>query len=156
QDASKVFLVLDHENALGHSATFLHSARVGNSIRKTEPLPRVDSTQMRPPCISTICLEIARPKPVPPLALVLELSTWWNCSNTRVSWSGGMPGPVSATLTANVPLAATADTRTSPLSVNLMALPTRLSSTCVRRCSSPRPKGSFFATSVLKVSFLFC
>jgi hypothetical protein len=28
-------------------------------------------------------------------------------------------------------------TRTSPASVNLMALPTRLSSTWVKRCSSP-------------------
>ena len=44
--------------------------------------------------------------------------------------------------------------RTSPVSVNLMALPTRLSSTWVRRCSSPRPTGSFLATSVLSASFL--
>ena len=44
--------------------------------------------------------------------------------------------------------------RTSPVSVNLMALPTRLRSTCVRRCSSPRPTGSVLATSVLSASFL--
>jgi hypothetical protein len=31
-----------------------------------------------PPCISTICLAMARPRPVPPFALVLELSIWWN------------------------------------------------------------------------------
>jgi len=31
-------------------------------------LPKVDSTQMRPPCISTICLAMARP--VPPVDLV--------------------------------------------------------------------------------------
>ena len=36
---------------------------------------------------------------------------------------------------------------TSPLSVNLMALPTRLSSTCARRRSSPWPTGRFGATS---------
>src|SRR5215468_1736534 len=57
-----------------HGAGLRNSARVGSSIRKVEPLPKVDSTQMRPPCISTICLAMARPKPVPPLALVLELS----------------------------------------------------------------------------------
>src|SRR5262250_3087362 len=67
-----------------------------------------------------------------------------------------MPGPVSVTLTLNWPLTALAVTRTSPQSVNLMALPTRLSSTCVRRCSSPRPMGSDLATSVLSASFLFC
>ena len=56
---------------------------MGSSIWKVEPLPSVDSTQMRPPCISTICLAMASPRPVPPLALVLELSTWWNCSKMR-------------------------------------------------------------------------
>ena len=39
-------------------------------------------------------------------------------------------------------VAAPAAMLTSPASVNLMALPTRLSSTCLRRCSSPRPTGS--------------
>ncbi len=41
---------------------------------------------------------------------------------------------------------------TSPLSVNLMALPTRLSSTCTRRRSSPWPRGKFEATSIVKAS----
>src|SRR5215813_10696947 len=58
-----------------HAADFRSSARAGSSIWKVEPLPKVDSTQMRPPCISTICLAMASPRPVPPLALVLELST---------------------------------------------------------------------------------
>ena len=44
--------------------------------------------------------------------------------------------------------------RTSPVSVNLMALPTRLSSTCVSRCSSPRPCGRPLATSVLQRQLL--
>jgi len=39
----------------------------------------------------------------------------------------GMPGPVSLTLTSKRPSAAQAVMRTSPASVNLMALPTRLS-----------------------------
>src|SRR5215470_8372289 len=65
-----------------------------------------------------------------------------------------MPGPVSVTLTAKWPLTDLAVTRTSPVSVNLIALPTRLSSTWVRRCSSPRPIGSDFSTEVVSVSFL--
>ena len=60
-------------------------------MRNVEPLPRLDSTQMRPPCISTICLAMASPRPVPPLALVLELSIWWNCSKTRFSSSCRYP-----------------------------------------------------------------
>ena len=32
--------------------------------QNVDPLPRVDSTQMRPPCISTICLVMASPRPV--------------------------------------------------------------------------------------------
>src|SRR5262245_48855043 len=49
-----------------------------------------------------------------------------------------MPGPVSATRRLKCPSTAFAVTRTSPVSVNLMALPTRLSRTWVRRCSSPK------------------
>src|SRR5215475_2806966 len=111
---------------------------------------------MRPPCISTISLAMARPSPVPPLARVLELSTWRNFSKIRSHSSAGIPGPVSLTLTVKWPLTAPAAMRTSPESVNLMALPTRLSSTWVRRCSSPRPMGRDFATSVFRASFLLC
>jgi hypothetical protein len=60
---------------------------------------------MRPPCISTISLAMARPSPVPPLARVFELSTWRNFSKIR-SHSSGIPGPVSLTLRVNRPLAA--------------------------------------------------
>src|SRR5215510_12071799 len=67
-----------------------------------------------------------------------------------------MPGPVSVTLTLKWPSTALAVTHTSPVSVNLMALPTRLRRTCVRRCSSPSPTGSDLSTDVVSVSFLFC
>src|SRR5262245_57637338 len=70
-----------------------------------------------------------------------------------------MPGPVSVTETAKWPFRAPAAMRTSPASVNLMAFPTRLSSTCVRRCSSPRPTGSDLSTDVVtatdKVPIIF-
>src|SRR5262249_42794935 len=61
-----------------------------------------------------------------------------------------MPGPVSRTDTKNEPLLASALMATSPASVNLMALPTRLISTWVKRRSSPRPGGSSEAISTLK------
>ena len=75
QYAAQVILIRDDKDAIAHRARFRNSARVGISIWNVEPLPTVDSTQMRPPCISTICLAIASPTPVPPLALVRELST---------------------------------------------------------------------------------
>jgi len=53
----------------------------------------------------------------PTLALVLELSIWWNCSNTRFNSSGGIPGPVSVTATVKEPFMADAVMRTSPVSV---------------------------------------
>src|SRR5215510_12683604 len=58
-----------------------------------------------------------------------------------------MPGPVSHTATVNAPSVASARIATSPLSVNLMALPTRLSSTCESRRPSPCPVGRSGATS---------
>ncbi len=109
--------------------------------RKVEPRPGADSTQMRPACSSMILREIARPRPVPPLVRVVEPSSCRNSSNTRSRSSGAIPGPVSATATSNAPLAAATLTATSPSSVNLIALPTRLSSTCVIRRSSPWPRG---------------
>jgi hypothetical protein len=80
----------DDKNALGHVATLAFSVRIRSSNWKVAPLPSVDSTQMRPPCISTIRLAMENPSPVPPLALVLELSTRWNCSKMRAC-SFGVP-----------------------------------------------------------------
>src|SRR5215468_12475833 len=76
--ASQIFLIREattRDAFLAHRARFCNSARVGISIWNVEPFPIVESTQMRPPCISTICLAMASPRPVPPLALVSELST---------------------------------------------------------------------------------
>ena len=49
---------------------------------KVAPLPGLESTHSRPPCISMIRREIASPSPVPPFALVIELSACWNSSNS--------------------------------------------------------------------------
>src|SRR5262249_34015974 len=57
-----------------------------------------------------------------------------------------MPGPVSRTDTWNEPLFASALMPISPASVNLIALPTKLIRTWVKRRPSPRPEGSCGAT----------
>jgi hypothetical protein len=92
---------------------------------------------------------------VPPLALVIELSACWNSSNSLSCAPGGMPGPVSRTATLNEPLAGATLIATSPASVNLIALPTRLSSTWVSLRSSPCPGGISGGISTLKLRFFF-
>ena len=47
------------------------------------PHPCSLSTPIRPPCCSTIALQIARPSPVPPLSRLSESSTWTNRSKIR-------------------------------------------------------------------------
>src|SRR3989338_6585170 len=45
----------------------------GSSMLKALPLPSSDSTQILPPCISTICLAIESHKPVPSFSAFLAL-----------------------------------------------------------------------------------
>src|SRR5262249_42753743 len=105
QDGAVVLLVFDNKDASGHAAPLRCSTLTGNSTWKVEPLPGSDFTKMRPPCNSTMRLAIARPRPVPPFFLVLELSSWWNSLKIRPCSDAGMPGPVSATATQNIALA---------------------------------------------------
>src|SRR5215470_5784771 len=86
--AAQIFLVFDSEDALAYGALFRNSARVGSSIWKVEPLPKVDSTQMRPPCISTICLAMARPRPVPPLVGVRTVDLVELIEDARLMFHG--------------------------------------------------------------------
>jgi hypothetical protein len=65
----------------------------------------------------------------------------------------GNPRPVSATETTNTPSTARASMATSPASVNLMALPTRLRSTWVMRPSSPLARGRSEEAVILSASF---
>src|SRR5262249_14230891 len=76
QNTPQIFLIIDNKDALDHAALLPNRALVGSSMWNVAPFPSFDSYQMRPPCISTICLAMARPRPVPPFALVFELSTW--------------------------------------------------------------------------------
>src|SRR5271166_193159 len=153
-DLATIRLVLDHQNALAHAASTCRSTITGRLNANVEPWPGCNSTQILPPCISTMRLDIASPKPVPPFFLVMALSACWNSWNS-LAWSAAeMPGPVSRTDTWNEPLFASALMATSPASVNLMALPTRLIRTCVKRRPSPWPGGKLGASSSLNASFL--
>jgi len=67
-------LVFDHQNALAHAASTCRSTMTGSVKVNVEPWPGCDSTQIRPPCISIMRLEIASPNPVPPFFLVMALS----------------------------------------------------------------------------------
>src|SRR5215207_3427389 len=136
--------VLSLERRKGWFGLKGHVDRTGISKAKVEPRPSVDSTQMRPPCSSTIRLAMLNPSPVPPFSRVLDVSACWNSSKMRACWSGVMPGPVSRTRTQNRSAPSSSRSSeiaalmtTSPWSVNLMALPTRFRMTCTSRRSSP-------------------
>jgi hypothetical protein len=50
------------------------STTTGSVKENVEPWPTCDSTQILPPCISMMRLDIASPNPVPPFFLVMALS----------------------------------------------------------------------------------
>jgi hypothetical protein len=62
----------DDEHALGYATTFCCSTRTGSVKENVDPSPGLDSTQIRPPCSSTMRLEMVRPKPVPPFSRVID------------------------------------------------------------------------------------
>src|SRR5262249_34742190 len=100
QDLPVVFLVLDYENSPAHArarSACCCSTLTGMLMLKVEPFPTSDSTQMRPPCISTMRREMDNPSPVPPFFLVAELSACWNSSKILARSASGIPGPVSHT-----------------------------------------------------------
>ena len=117
-------------------------SRSGRQKRKREPRPGSLSTAMRPPISPTSWAEIERPRPVPPYSRVVEPSAWAKASKISSCLSRGMPIPVSATRKPSTTAPASSDcfstcTTTSPRSVNLMALPTRLTRTWRSRGPSP-------------------
>ena len=69
----------------------------GTVNQKVEPRPGWLSTPMVPPINSTSCLQMARPRPVPPYWRVVEESTWEKLLNRRARRSGAMPMPESLT-----------------------------------------------------------
>ena len=59
---------------------------------------------MLPPIISTSCLHIASPSPVPPYLRVVDASAWTNGENSAAAWSGRIPIPVSVMVKRTVAL----------------------------------------------------
>ena len=112
--------------------------------RKVLPRPASLSTQIRPPIISTSLAEIARPRPVPPNRRVVEPSACSNGSKIARQLLGGDADPGVGDGEAEHDLVArrrrprrSTETTTSPRSVNLIALPTRLTRTWRSRPASP-------------------
>ncbi len=68
--------------AAAHTASSCRSARTGNANVNVDPFPALDSTQIRPPCSSTMRLAMDRPSPVLPCFLALWLSACWNSSKS--------------------------------------------------------------------------
>ncbi len=95
------------------------------------------------PCISFAkCCDITKPKPVPPYKRVTLLSAWLNASKIVFCCSLLIPIPVSVTvifitLVCWSICSASISMVTEPCSVNLMALVTRLTTTCLMRIASP-------------------
>src|SRR5437764_204212 len=85
-----ILVVVDDENATGHAAI---SSLRANGRRTTARVPTPGSLEssISPPCCSTICFTVGRPRPVPKL-LVLKSG-----SKIRGSTSGAIPVPVSLT-----------------------------------------------------------
>ncbi len=77
-DLAVILLVLHHQNKLAHAVPACRSTRTGSVNEKVDPWPTCDSTQILPPCISTMRFEIASPRPVPPFLRVIVLSACWN------------------------------------------------------------------------------
>src|SRR6516225_5163798 len=72
--------VLDYQNTLAHgAASTCRSTITGRVKANVEPWPTCDWTQIVPPCISIMRLEMASPKPVPPFLRVMAVSACWNC-----------------------------------------------------------------------------
>jgi hypothetical protein len=92
-----------------------------------------------PPCMASARRRtMERPRPVPPKRRVVELSACTNGWNSRPRCSSVRPMPVSTTfMRSEAPPALSNDSRTDPVSVNLMALPKRLNRICCRRSGSP-------------------
>src|SRR6516164_1527382 len=78
-DLAIIRLILNHQDAFAHAeASTCRSTITGSVNANVEPCPGCDSTQIRPPCISMMRLEMASPKPVPPFLRVIALSACWN------------------------------------------------------------------------------
>src|ERR1700733_7649536 len=63
--------------------------------RNVEPCPGCDSTEILPPCRSTIFLQIANPMPVPSKSS--RLCRRWNMPKILSKYCDSIPSPLSST-----------------------------------------------------------
>src|SRR5229473_4902463 len=122
--------VFDQENLNGHTCSsdgcYNSFSLSASAKRKVEPCPGCDSTEMLPPCRSTIFLQMASPIPVP--ANSSRLCSRWNIPKIFSKYCASIPNPLSFTEKIHFfpPfLAAEMCTRGIPGLWYLMALPTR-------------------------------
>ena len=97
---------------------------------KVEPSPSTLLTSIVPPSKCASFLVMESPRPVPPYLRVLEPSTCRNSSKMYCRAWEGIPIPVSETAILSRESSNTAESFTSPSSVNLSALLRRLMIIC--------------------------
>ncbi len=127
----------------GSASTGSASARGRvSSNQKVAPSPGVLSQPRVPPISSTMRLQMARPRPVPPYWRETEASAWVKRSNRWSTCSRVTPMPLSLTAMRRRSPSPCAGpwvtvTVTPPAAVNLMALERKFSSTWRMRVASP-------------------
>src|SRR5215211_3500043 len=111
-------------------------APAGMANPKVLPTPTSLSTQIRPPCNSTIRLDRVSPRLVPSVEGAVR-PPCWKASKIRSRSSAATPTPVSETVTSTSLGSARARTSMRPPSgVNFTAFDSRLTITCLTRSSS--------------------
>ena len=117
---------------IGADGRRLGSATIGSVTVSTAPRPLPGlSAATSPPCRSTRCLTIARPRPSPPWARFRLESACRKRSKTWGRNSGAIPSPVSLTRTrTRAPSRATSTVTRPPRGVNFTALARRFHATC--------------------------
>src|SRR5258706_8777290 len=130
-------VVVDDGDQVVHFYEGWVAACVDSSTWNVVPRGMAGAAHMRPPCASTMVLEMYRPIPVP-CGLVVKYA-----SKTRSAWAGSIPHPLSVTETRMVPLAcwrvrisSWASPRARP-AIASTALMITLRSTCCSATRSP-------------------
>ncbi len=143
------------EPELATASAIAGARRSGSWMVKVEPRATWLITSMVPPMASTKALTIASPRPAPPNLRVIVASPCSNFPKMALSFSVGMPMPVSSMTKIRSSTSGwrvglqLISTLTLPCSVNLTAFPHRLRSICFIREGSPRNSRSLMQAQSL-------
>ncbi len=142
--SSTIRMLMPERNAGLYLLVLLSLVFLSHAVKwKVLPLPSPTLSAQTSPFISfDICLQMDRPKPVPPYFLVVEPSACWKGVKIVDSLSFGIPMPVSLIFAwsfnrSSFSSSISRESSISPDSVNLGALPIRLVSACRKRRGSP-------------------